>query len=186
MESARLQREQTKDPCLRALLSRTNGGRLWDVYLYGGDGSANELLTINQDMRRISDHLPGLADFVLFAQIGHQATHLAVMPALANSEGLQAVAYLDLNEGMKVLPLASNVDRCFELLARYLGLLALQSRDVEKGAMDLLFPWDVPELIAGDDDLFRFVNQGRFAGYMGEDSDVKDFLRRINEHERRK
>src|SRR5207237_7724668 len=73
------------DPFLRALLLRTNGARLWDIYLYGGDGSANELLTINQDMRRISDDLPDLADFVLFAQIVHDESNLALLPALANS-----------------------------------------------------------------------------------------------------
>ena len=153
------------DPYLRVLLSRFNGGRLWDLYLYGGKGSPNELLTINKEMRLVSDDLPDLSDFLLFAQIGHQATHLAVMPALANSEGLQPVAYLDLNEGMKVLPLASNVDACFELLARYLEMLVVRSGDVEKGAMELLFPWHLPDLLASDEALMRLVNQGKFDRY---------------------
>ena len=56
---------------------------------------------------------------------------------------------------MKVPPLASNVDRCFELMTRYLDMLVAQSADVERGAMDLLFPWDVPELIPWGNALYN-------------------------------
>jgi hypothetical protein len=169
----------TLDPYLRVLLSRINGGQLWKLYLFGGEGSPNELIGINRDIRLISDDLPELVEFVLFGQIGNQATHLAVVPSLANADGYQPVVVLDLNEDIKVVPVASNVDRCFELLARYLDLLVVRWGDVEEGEMNLLFPWDGQDLIARDEDLIKLINQGLFDKYAGVGSDSRKFLDQI-------
>ncbi|HEV8430458.1 MAG TPA: hypothetical protein VGQ41_21320 [Pyrinomonadaceae bacterium] len=169
----------TLDPYLKELLSRWNGGRLWKLYLYGGDGSPNELIGINRDLRLVSDDLPELAELVLFGQIGNQATHLAVVPSVAGADGYQSVVLLDLNEEIVLVPVASNVDRSFELLGSYLDLLDLRTGNIQEGEMDLIFPWDVTDLIARDKDLIELIKQRAFDKYVRGGSDSNNFLNRI-------
>jgi hypothetical protein len=168
----------TLDPYLKELLSRYNGGRIWNLYLYGGDSSPNELIRINRDLRLIRDDLPELTELMVFGQTGNQATQLAVVPSLTDA-GYQPVVFLDLNEEIVLVPVASNVDRSFELLASYLDLLDLRTGNIQEGEMDLIFPWDVTDLIARDKDLNELIKQRAFDKYVRGGSDSNNFLNRI-------
>ena len=148
---------QPLDPQLAALLARANGweldGRNWGLSLKDVGGK-NDLSSYNRSLRRMRDDLPRIIDFVLFGQWGHQAAYLATVPALAAADGTQPVMWVDLNEDLWTMPMASSVDRALDLIARYL------ERDRDRG--EITFPWDVPDLIAADAPLVHAIEAGAF------------------------
>ena len=150
------------DAYLKAVLDQTNGAKLWNVFVFGGDGSANNLVEINHGFRKASeDVFPSLNGLLIYAQIGYQETYLATVSAVESSSGRYPVVLVDLNEEPIFLPIASNVDLAFEFIARYLKHLVEKYGSVNTGVEETLFPWDVPKLITDDRELMHSLKEGR-------------------------
>ncbi len=98
----------------------------------------------------------------IFASEPFLAYYYATAPTLANEQGLQPVVYVDTYEIPYALPLASNVDRFFDLYARYFeALVASPGYDPSNGT-GLVFPWAVPHLLRDDTNLMELVCSGAF------------------------
>jgi hypothetical protein len=54
------------------------------------------------------------------------------------------------------------VDRFFDSYSRYLETLVTDSRFLESGETDLLFPWDAAEILARDERLVELMRAGHF------------------------
>ncbi len=62
--------------------------------------------------------------------------------------------------------MASNVDRFFDTLSRYLELKAADPSCQESGDVDIGFPYDAIELIARDERLVELMRAGSFDSLM--------------------
>ncbi|MGZ3459409.1 MAG: hypothetical protein ACXU86_13005, partial [Archangium sp.] len=74
-----------------------------------------------------------------------------------------------------VMPVASNVDRFFDTLSRYLEAKAAEPRYQESGEADVSFPFDATEILARDERLVELMRAGRFDSLM---KHVEDDTRR--------
>ncbi len=159
------------DPMLAAVYSRL-GGALFarDLYLLRVEDEANELEEVNEQAR--TDWLPDL-QVILFGGKAALAYYYATVPALADAHGFQPVVRINAYEMPGVLPVASNVDLFFDTWARYLERLVATPGYEEDGFSSLVFPWDVPDLVATDARLVRLMREARFAELTGEDEDAR-------------
>lgn len=165
------------DPVLAALLQRANGGVVWELNLYGIGNPSCELIALNEGKRATRKDLKRLLDFVLFCKLDYRPEYLATIPSLADArDGKQPVAYLDLNEGIKVLPIASNVDRVLDLTARCLESMFARYGSVEDGASEERFPWDFPQEAANDDDFLRLLATGCFDRFISKEPEVIEWM----------
>lgn len=166
------------DQDLITLYEHTNGARLWDVFVFGAHESSNNIFEINQTFRSISqDVFPSLDGLLIYAQIGYQETYLATVSCQDSHSGRYPVVYVDLNEEAIFLPLASSVDSGFVFIARYLIFLAEEYGSVAAGLEEVIFPWDVPQLVINDKDFSRCLRERCFGEYVSEDnSTVKEWL----------
>jgi hypothetical protein len=100
----------------------------------------------------------------LFGGKASLAYYLATVPGLADENGRQPVVLVDTYEldGPYALPLASNVDRFFDVYSRYLEALVMHPSFAADGMAALTFPWEVPELFARDERLVELIRAGRF------------------------
>ena len=100
----------------------------------------------------------------------------ATVPRLADAWGRQPVVMVDTYEYLpKVMPVASNVDRFFDTLSRYLEAKVADPRYQESGDVDVSFPWDAIEILARDERLAELMRAGRFDSLM---KNVEDETRR--------
>ncbi|PTL78698.1 hypothetical protein [Vitiosangium sp. GDMCC 1.1324] len=92
----------------------------------------------------------------------------ATVPGLADQWGRQPVVEVNTYEfdGPHVMPVASNVDRFFDSYSRYLEALVSDSRYLQSGETELLFPWDATEILARDERLVELMHAGRFDALM--------------------
>jgi len=97
------------------------------------DDSVNALAERNREMRA-SWQGDLFARFVVFAGTPFLAHYFATVPGLADAEGAQPVVWVDSYEEGYALPLASNVDRFFDLYASYLEALVAHEDYAERGS----------------------------------------------------
>ncbi|WP_309891632.1 hypothetical protein [Archangium sp.] len=98
---------------------------------------------------------------------GGDVYSFATVPDLADGRGRQPVVMLDIYEyEPDVMPVASDVDRFFETLARYLEALVALPRYQKYGETEFSFPWDAVELLARDERLVEMMRAGRFEPLM--------------------
>ncbi|KFA86837.1 hypothetical protein [Archangium violaceum] len=91
----------------------------------------------------------------------------ATVPSLADALGRQPVVEVDTYEPeAHVMPVASNVDRFFDSYSHYLEALAAHPRYQKSGDRELLFPWDMAEVLARDEQLVELIRAGRFESLM--------------------
>lgn len=138
-----------------------------DVYVLRVDERENQLETQNRWWNERWQ--PQLAmPLSLFGGKASLAYFLATVPGLADESGWQPVVQVDTNEldGPYALPLASNVDRYFDVYSRYLEALVTHPSFTADGMTALTFPWEVPELFARDERLVELIRAGSFAPLM--------------------
>ncbi len=92
----------------------------------------------------------------------------ATVPSLASSGDLQPVVHVDPYEEIYAVPIASNVDRFFESYARYLEMAGGDPEYGEDLFENVIFPWNVPEIIALDRPLVEMIKKGGFDPWMYE------------------
>lgn len=169
------------DRDLSAMLEQHNGGQMWNLFVYGVGGGVEDLVFRNQSMRRLSEDLPLLTDFILFAQVGHEAAHLASVPKLAARDGTQPVVYLDLSEDLLAYPIASSVNLSFDLYARYIEALNEHYGEVASDTSEMRFPLRVPGLVGSDANLVKMLSAKRFDPYTNNRPDVQTWLAKVHE-----
>ncbi|NTX51810.1 hypothetical protein [Myxococcus sp. CA039A] len=153
------------DPMLASVYSRMSKAILAadvaGISILQWDDSVNAVAERNRELRA-SWQGDLFARFVVFAGTPFLAHYFATVPGLADAEGYQPVVWVDSYEEGYALPLASNVDRFFDLYARYLESLIAHEDYAERGSAVLSFPWKVPHLVARDDRLVQLIEEGRF------------------------
>lgn len=150
------------DPMLAAFYSRSGNARFAnDIYLLRVNDNENQLEETNQWWRGSYQQDLGLTVFV-FGGEASLAYYLATVPGLADAEGNQPVVWVDTYEEGYALPLAANLDRFFDLYARYLEALVAHEDYAGRGSAALGFPWGIPHLVARDERLVQLIEEGRF------------------------
>jgi hypothetical protein len=91
----------------------------------------------------------------------------ATVPGLADGWGRQPVVEVNTYEyEPRVMPVASNVDRFFDIYSRYLEALIVHPRLPWSSYTELTFPWDVTEVLAQDERLVELMRTRRFDSLM--------------------
>ncbi|HEX5751996.1 MAG TPA: hypothetical protein VFZ09_37600 [Archangium sp.] len=102
-----------------------------------------------------------------------------MVPKLADEQGRQPVIYFETYMDRYALPIASDVDRFFDTLSRYIDLLVEDEGFRSGGKRDVEFPDSVPELIARDRRLVEMIVTGRFDFIMNLGDEFQDWLARV-------
>lgn len=103
-----------------------------------------------------------LALFLFGGEAG-LAHHYATVPKLADEQGRQPVVFVDTYEvPPHVLPVASDVDRFFELYSRYLEALVAHPAFSRDDPAVLAFPRQLVHLVATDERLSGLIHAGAF------------------------
>ncbi len=159
----------TVDPMLAAAYARLGGVafRPWHHLMLRCDDEVNGLLIENQQWASFWPHPAWPEHFQALMLFGTDMGYrYATVPALASHKGLQPVLYLDNYEAIYALPVASDVDRFFLTYSRYLELVADEPDFKERHVPSTSFPWDVPDLFAGDAPLVEMIRAGEFDRWM--------------------
>jgi hypothetical protein len=155
---------------------------LGDFVLYKPGPHEYGLARINEGMRR-NDTEPFRSSLV-FGQEPSLAYYYGTVPKLANPHGIQPVIYIDAHDQMFVLPVASSVDRFFDVFSRYLEAVAEDPQYVEERHSSISFPWDVPELIAQDKPLVQMMEAHRFDFLLKSDEHTRNWLAQVRQSAR--
>jgi len=155
------------DPQLATLYRLTNGGKLGDLILYSFSPDSNwDLVGSNTFTREVRRGNPFWTDEVIyFATESGEPYRFAVVPALANPEGVQPVVYLFEVDGVRLYPLASSVDKLFDLWARFCEPRLEKYGRLDSwmvGIDDFSFILNEPRLVAQDEALVLMIQAGRF------------------------
>lgn len=170
------------DPHLVALYQRlgaaefTRPAEFSGLALYGLGAGAEGLVQRNTWLRE-GGEVPYESSIVFGWEMGF-AFYYGVVPRLAGPRGLQPVIHISAMEALYAVPVASSVDRFFDLYASYLELAA-QPRDFEE--IGVHFPWDVQHLIAQDAPLLEQVRTGCFDFLTGNSPDAVGWLHKLRD-----
>jgi hypothetical protein len=149
------------DPQLAAVYQRLSTSTFGPFTLYGLGLGEHDLIPRNQWLREY-----GAIYFQAPLSFGQDigfSLYYGTVPRLADSHGLQPVVYIQAHSGEQfAIPIASSVDRFFDLYSRYLERMAVDFEYVHTGLPELVFPWSVPGLVAADAPLIAQVRSGRF------------------------
>jgi hypothetical protein len=99
---------------------------------------------------------------VYFAGEPGLAYYYATVPSLADELGRQPVVRADTYEVPHAIPVASNVDKLFDMYTDYLEALVTHPDYDPDTNTGFLFPWDVPHLMARDVRLVELIRAGAF------------------------
>ena len=88
--------------------------------------------------------------------------YYGTVPRLADAQGIQPVVHIDDYEAPYAVPIASSVDRFFDLYCRYLERVAADPEYIHHGVSVLHFPWALVDLIARDEPLMARIRAGSF------------------------
>jgi hypothetical protein len=158
------------------VLARTGGGlvvgRLDGFYLYPLDAQGHPLGNENEEQRSRWPE-PFRSSLLIFAVEHASAYSFATVPSLADAEGRQLVVSVDSHEELYALPVASSMDRFFDVYSRFVELKQDASHAMS------VFPWDVPELIALDRPLVELMRAGRFDFLMESSPDARKWVGQV-------
>ncbi len=159
------------DPLLAAAYARVGMLNLGSSrpLLMRCDNEANTFLRENKEWQSYFPHEFWPEHFrplVIFG--GNMLYRYALVPALANADGLQPVVFVDPYEEIYALPIASDLDRFFDAFSHYVRILAEDPEYRATGAPSIGFPWRTPELIAKDSLLIEMIKKGLFDRLMYE------------------
>ncbi|QRK10715.1 hypothetical protein JQX13_11935 [Archangium violaceum] len=169
------------DPVLAAVYRRLGradfGGEFGgQLFLNRVDDQRNGIALDTEGFRRPEEPFHSS---VIFGNVPGLAHYYAVVPKLADERGRQPVIFIDAYMDRYVLPIASDVDRFFDTLSRYVELLVQDEGFRSGGRRDVEFPDSVPELIARDRRLVEMIHTGRFDFIMNLGDEFQDWLARV-------
>lgn len=167
------------DPMLAAAYSRLGGAVLGDFLLYTPGPHEDGLARINEGMRR--NETEPFRSSLVFGQEPNLAYYYGTVPTLADPQGVQPVVYIDAHDQMFVLPVASSVDRFFDLFSRYLEAVAEDPQYKDEHHSSIAFPWDVAEFVARDGPLVQRVEALHFDFLLKSDEHTRSWLARVSQ-----
>jgi len=171
------------DAQLAALYACTNSTALGDLLLYGFDDKPDDnLVNLNTDLRTCEiGHPFEMSEIVYYAQEANHAYRFAVVPSLTNVEGVQPVLYLDEYETPHIYPLASSVDRAFDLWAQFSEMRLKNYGRLDTWMLDDVYEHITYEiiLIAQDKELVRMMKAGNFDRFIGDDREMRAWMESI-------
>lgn len=165
------------DPQLAATYQRTGAAEFGSLTLLGAHAGARGLVSDNEELRKY-DWEPARSMLVFGKKTGF-SYYCGTVPRLASAQGLQPVVYIDCHETIYAAPIASSVDRFFNLYSRYLELLVEDPGYGQSGAMLITFPWGMAQLIAQDEPLMEQVLAGRFDFLADKHRDALEWLQQL-------
>jgi hypothetical protein len=160
---------ESLDPQLAAVYQRLGAAEFSEFALHA-PSSDEEGLTRQNEWLRERHEVQYLSSLVFGWEPGF-AFYYGTVPRLADPRGLQPVVYICAMEGLFAVPLASSVDRFFNLYSRYLELMVQDPHYLIDGLPHVQFPWHMRTYVAQDAPLIHQVRAGRFDflsnGYRG-------------------
>ena len=132
---------------------------------------------VNEDWRR--DWVEKFRSLLVFSKEDRLAYYYATVPGMANENRLQPVVKVDVHEDLYALPVASDMNRFFEVYSRYLEALVRAPSYEADGSSALVFPWHVPQLIAQDRPLVEMLRAGRFDFLMEGYADARRWVEKF-------
>jgi hypothetical protein len=175
------------DPMLAATYARVGklGFKPWRSLLIRCDDEVNGLLLENQEWDSFWPHPFWPEHFRQLMLFGsNMGYRYATVPTLAGTDETQPIVYLDSYESIYALPVASSLDRFFETYSRYLELLVNDPAYESGGEHYIDFPWEVPELLGGDQFLKEMLSSGAFDKWMlpgdvGNEEAIRKWVSRV-------
>jgi hypothetical protein len=166
------------DPQLAAFYERLGGATLGSLLLYKPGDGFEDLVPWNQRLRGYDP--AHYSSCLLFGQESGFAFYYGTVPKLADTQGRQPIVYLEAMDAQFAIPVASCIDRFFDLYASYLELAAKPPDLAETGIPDSVhFPWDVQHLIVQDVPLIERVRAGDFDFLSNNYRDALEWLRKL-------
>ncbi len=167
------------DPMLAVIHSRIGHFRLAEglTLLRLVDAQGFDLHQVNERWR--GERPEPLRSLLVFAKEDLLAYYYATVPSLADARGCQPVVDIDVHAAPHAIPVASDVERFFDTYARYLEALVQSPGFEEDGFAALVFPWDVPELLAADRPLVELLRAGRFDFLLPRDEETRQWVARV-------
>ena len=167
---------QPLDPMLAALYQRVGGGDLGTFSLLRPDHDPDYgLFRRNQRFKR--DGEEPFRSTHLFAKETGFSYYLGTVPALADSAGFQPIVFIAFYPvEVYGAPIASNLDRFFDLYARYLELIVVDDEYVATGIPGIGFPWEMARLVAQDRPLIELMRAGRFNHLLNGHHDAESWV----------
>lgn len=165
------------DPQLAATYQRMGASELGPLTLYGLGSGREGLLPRNEWLRH--DDTVQFHSALVFGWETGFAYYYGTVPRLANSQGLQPVVYIDDYEAKYAVPVASSVDRFFEIYSRYLELMAVDPEYIHTGVTRINFPWAMAQTVARDEPLMEQVLADRFDFLTHNEPDAQEWLQQL-------
>lgn len=165
------------DPQLAAVYERMGGGDLGHLSLYPPGSDWNHLIPWNARLREFD--IVQFRSSLIFCEKTGFALYFATVPQLADAQGIQPVIYIQAMEAPSAAPVASSVDRFFDIYSRYLELMVVDPEYLSSGVPDVSFPWDVEQLIARDEPLMRLAQAGRFDFLTQDDEEIHQWVQQL-------
>jgi hypothetical protein len=167
------------DPLLAAVHERVGYIAIKDEFflLRIKDEQNFDIARVNEGWRR--DWAEPFRSLLVFAKEDRLAYYYAMVPKLTTEKRLQPVVKVDVHEDLYALPVASDMDRFFDVYSHYLEALVKAPYYEEDGASALVFPWQVPELIGRDKPLVEMLRAGRFDFLMERNADAQAWANEV-------
>ena len=166
------------DPQLAAVYQHLGSATFGPFTLHGPGQDENDLIPWNEWVREEDEiyfHAP-----LIFGKKTGFSLYCGTVPRLADSRGLQPVVYISAHGVPQfAIPIASNVDRFFDVYSRYLERMVVDFEYIETGVSLVNFPWGVADLISHDEPLIAQVRAGHFDFLTNEYAGARKWLREL-------
>jgi hypothetical protein len=159
------------DPMLAAVYSCFNDARLGELAILSLD-----------EIERDGPFRPGDGredNLILYAMTRGYFSYFATVPSLAVRGGTQPVVFVDDYDDRPIYPIASDVDRAFELYARYCDRQLRAGGSLQHPAPgESFYPLGLEEDIARDRPLVAMLEAGRFDDLILPDAESREWVQK--------
>jgi hypothetical protein len=166
------------DPQLAAVFGHIGGAKLGPLWLYSPGADRMDFIPWNEQLRE--GNLEPYRSSLVFGEQTGFPLYYGTVAKLADAQGLQPVVHVNGYETYAI-PIASTVDRFFNVYSRYLELMVVDLEYTHHGIAGIHFPSAVTQLIAHDEPLMELVREGRFDFLINYSRDAAIWLQELRE-----
>lgn len=148
------------DPQLAAVYQRLGAAELGEFALYGLTPEEGGLIAENTWLRQ-----RGQVQYCSALVFGWEpgfSFYYGAVPQLADAQGIQPVIYIEAMDVLFAVPIASSIDRFFDLYSRYLEFMVQDPNYASGEVPHVQFPWHMRTYVAQDIPLIHQVRAGHF------------------------